>query len=101
MPTKLVSATFLLRISFVIIVGKRDIMKLFVLPSSQNGSNFNYHDKICHHLPLPLNQKPRHLSLPLRLFTLRVIPSKNAKKKEHNANKREVLQAHATQVQTL
>jgi hypothetical protein len=27
--------------------------------------------------------------------------SKNAKKKEHNANKREVLQAHAIQVQTL
>jgi hypothetical protein len=27
--------------------------------------------------------------------------SKNAKKKEHNADKREVLQAHAAQVQTL
>jgi hypothetical protein len=27
--------------------------------------------------------------------------SKNAKKKEHNVNKREVLQAHAIQVQTL
>jgi hypothetical protein len=27
--------------------------------------------------------------------------NKNAKKKEHNANKREVLQAHAIQVQTL
>ncbi len=27
--------------------------------------------------------------------------SKNAKKKEHNANKREVLQAHVAQVQTL
>jgi hypothetical protein len=27
--------------------------------------------------------------------------SKNVKKKEHNANKREVLQAHAIQVQTL
>jgi hypothetical protein len=27
--------------------------------------------------------------------------NKNVKKKEHNANKREVLQAHATQVQTL
>jgi hypothetical protein len=27
--------------------------------------------------------------------------SKNAKKKEHNVNKREVLQAHAIQIQTL
>jgi hypothetical protein len=27
--------------------------------------------------------------------------SKNAKKKEHNVDKKEVLQAHATQVQTL
>jgi hypothetical protein len=27
--------------------------------------------------------------------------SKNAKKKEHNANKREVLQTHVAQVQTL
>jgi hypothetical protein len=35
------------RISFVIIVGKRDIKKLFVLPSFQNGSNSDYHDKTC------------------------------------------------------
>jgi len=40
---------------FVIIVGKRDIRKLFVLLGSQNGSNFNNHDKIYQHLPLPLN----------------------------------------------
>ncbi len=46
LPTKLVSATFLPRISFVIIMGRRDIGKLFVLPNSQNGSNSDYHDKI-------------------------------------------------------
>jgi hypothetical protein len=46
LPTKLVSATFLPKISFVIIVGKRDIRKLSVLPSSQNGNNYDYHDKI-------------------------------------------------------
>jgi len=74
MPTKLMNATFLLRISCVIIVGKRDIRKLFVLPSSRNGSNSNYHGKICQHLPTPLNQKPKHLNLPLRLFPPRVIP---------------------------
>jgi hypothetical protein len=34
LPIKLVNATFFLRISFVIIVGKRDIRKLFVLLSS-------------------------------------------------------------------
>jgi hypothetical protein len=73
LPTKLVSATFLPRISFVIIVGKRDIRKLFVLPSSQNGSNSDYHGKICQHFLLPFNQKPRHLSLPLKLSPPRVI----------------------------
>ncbi len=47
LPTKLVSVTFLPRISFVIIVGKRDIRNLFVLPSSQSRSNSDYNDKIC------------------------------------------------------
>jgi hypothetical protein len=74
MPTKLVSATFLLKISFVIIVGKRDMRKLFILPSSHNRSNSNYHDKIYQHLPLRFNQKPKHLSLPLQLSPPRVIP---------------------------
>jgi hypothetical protein len=46
LPTKLVNATFLLRIPFMIIVGKRDIKKLFILPSSWNGSNSDYHGKI-------------------------------------------------------
>jgi hypothetical protein len=68
------SATFFPRISLVIIVKKRDIRKLFILPSSQNGSNFDYHGKICQHFPLPLNQKPRHLNLPLRLSPPNVIP---------------------------
>jgi hypothetical protein len=68
------NATFLLRISFVIIAGKRDIRKLFVLPNSRNGNNFDYHDKICQHLLLPLNQKLRHLNLPLTLSPPKVIP---------------------------
>jgi hypothetical protein len=76
MPTKLVSVTFLLRISFVIIIGKRDIRNLFVLPSSQSESNSDYNGKICQHLPMSLNQKPRHLSLPLRLCPPRVIPTR-------------------------
>jgi hypothetical protein len=67
------TATFLLRISFVIIVGKRDIKKLFVLPSSRNKNNFDYDDEICQHLSLPLNQKPRHLGLPLMLSPPKVI----------------------------
>jgi len=40
------NAIFLSMISFMIIVEKNDIMKLFVLPNSRNGSNFDYHDKI-------------------------------------------------------
>jgi hypothetical protein len=67
--------TFLSRISFVITIKKRDIKKLFILPSSWNISNFDYYDKIYQHLPLPSKQKPRHLSLPLKLSSLRVIPS--------------------------
>ncbi len=81
LPIKLMSATFLRRISFVIIMGKRDIRKLFVLPSSWNRSNFDYHDKICQRLPLPLNQKPRHLSLPSKLSPPRVIPIRMLKKR--------------------
>jgi hypothetical protein len=67
------NVTFLPRISFVIIVGKRDIRKLFILPSSQNGINSDYYGKICQHLSLPLNQKSKHLSLPLKLSPPRVI----------------------------
>ncbi len=74
LPIKLMSATFLPRMSFVIIVGKRDIRKLFVLPSSRNRSNFDYHGKIYQHLLLPPNQKPRHFSLPLKLSPPKVIP---------------------------
>ncbi len=58
---------------FVIIVRKRDIMKLFILPSSHNGSNSNNHGKISQHLLLPLNQKPRHFNLPLMLSPPNVI----------------------------
>jgi hypothetical protein len=73
LPTKLTSAKFFSRIYFVIIVGKRDIKKLFVLSSSRNGSNSNYYNKIYQHLSLPFNQKPRHLNVPLRLSPPRVI----------------------------
>jgi hypothetical protein len=55
-------------------MGKRDIKKFFFLPSFRKGNNFDYHDKICQHLPLPLNQKPRHFSLSLKLSPPRVIP---------------------------
>jgi hypothetical protein len=81
LPIKLLSARFLSMISFVLIMGKRDIRKLFVLPSSQNGSNFNYHSKIYQHLPLPLNQKPRHLNLPFRLSPSKVIPIRMLKRR--------------------
>jgi len=47
--------------------GKRDVKKLFVLPSSRNGNNSDYHRKIYQHLLLPLNQKLKHLNLPLTL----------------------------------
>jgi hypothetical protein len=73
--------------------GKKDIKKLFVLPSSWNESHSDYHDKISEHLLLPFNQKPRHFNLPLRLFPTKGSSSKNVKKKEHNADKKVVLQA--------
>jgi hypothetical protein len=73
LPTKQMNATFLPKISFVIIVGKKDIRKLFILLSSRKGSNSDCHSKIYKHLSLPLNQKPRHLSLPFKLSPPRVI----------------------------
>jgi len=81
LPTKLMNATFLLRISFIIIVGKRDIRNLSILPSSRNGNNFDYNGKIYQHLSLSFNQKPRHLSLPLKLCLPRVIPIRMLKRK--------------------
>ncbi len=71
--TKLMSGTFFWKIYFVIIVGKTNSRKLFILLSSQNESNFSYHGKIYKHFPLPLNQKPTHLNLPLRLSPPRVV----------------------------
>jgi hypothetical protein len=81
LPIKLVSATFFPRIFFVIIMRKRDIRKLFALPSSRNGSNSDYHGKIYQHLPLPLNQKLRHFNLPFKLSPPRVIPIKVLKRR--------------------
>jgi hypothetical protein len=81
MPRKLMSSTFLPKISFVIIVGKRDIEKLFVSPSSWNGNNSDYHTKICQHLLLPFDQKPMHFNLPLRLSPPRVIPVRILRRK--------------------
>jgi len=81
LPTELVSATFLSRIFFVIIVGKKDIMKLFVLSSSRNINNSDYHDKIYQHFSLSFNQRPKHFSLPLKLRPPRVIPIRMLKRR--------------------
>jgi hypothetical protein len=96
-----VSVTFLSKISFVIIVGKKDLKKLSVLPSSWTGSNSDYHDKIYQHLPLPLNQKPRHLNLLFKLCPPRVILVRMLRRRSTMLTRRKVLQAHAIQVQTL
>jgi len=61
---------------FYDIVRKRDIKNVSVLPSSQSRSNFDYNGKIYQHLPLSLNQKSRHLNLPLRLCPPKVIPTR-------------------------
>ncbi len=81
----------------MIIVGKRDIRKLFVLPSSQLLlpwqnllSSFT--------APQPKANAPQPST---HAFPTKGNSSKNAKKKEHNVDKREVLQAHVVQVQTL
>jgi hypothetical protein len=81
MPIKLLSVTFLPRISFVIILGKRDIRNLSVLPSSHSRNNSDYNGKICRHLLLSLDQKPRQLNLPLRLCPPRVIPTRMLRRK--------------------
>jgi hypothetical protein len=45
--------------------------------------------------------KTKALQPSIHAFPTKGNSSKNAKKKEHNANKREVLQTHVAQVQTL
>jgi len=82
------SATFLPRISFLIIGGKRNIRKLFVSLSSWNGSNSNYHSKFYQHLSLPLNQKPRHLNLPFKLSPPKVILVKMVRRRSTMLTKR-------------
>jgi hypothetical protein len=61
-------------------MGKKDIRKLFVLPSSQSENNSNYHDKIFHHLSLPFNQKSKHFSLPFKFSPPMVIPIRMLKR---------------------
>jgi hypothetical protein len=51
------------------------------LPSFWNGNNYDYHGKIYQHLSLPLNQNPRHLSLPFSLSPPRVIPIRMLRKR--------------------
>jgi hypothetical protein len=45
--------------------------------------------------------KAKQLQLSTQVLPTKSNSSKNVKKKEHNADKKEVLQAHAIQVQTL
>ncbi len=82
----------------MIIVGKRDIVNLSVLPSSQSESNSDYNGKICQHLPFPQPKakapQPSTQALPTK-------GNSNKNVKEHNGDKREALQAHAIQIQTL
>ncbi len=85
----------------MIITGKRDIRMRSILPSSLNGSNYNYHGKICQHLPLPLNQKPRHLSLPLRLCPPKVILVRMLRRRSTMLTIRRCFKAHAIQIQIL
>jgi hypothetical protein len=80
LPTKLVNTKFPPRISFMIIVGKKDIRKLYVLLSSRSESNSDYHNKICQDLPLPFNQKLKHFILPLKFSPPRVIPVRMLRK---------------------
>jgi len=65
----------------MIIVGNKDIRKLFILPSSRNRNNYDYHGKISQYLLLPLNQKLRHLNLPFKLSPPKVIPIKTLRRK--------------------
>jgi hypothetical protein len=51
------------------------------LPSSWNGGNSDYHDKICQHLSLSFNQKPRHFNFPLKLSPPKIIPIRMLKRK--------------------
>jgi hypothetical protein len=87
MPTKLVNATFLPKISFVIIIEKRDIRKQFWLPRQNLLTS-----------SAPRQSKIKALQPSTQAFPIESNSNKNVKKKEHNVDKREVLQAHVAQV---
>jgi hypothetical protein len=61
-----------------------------LITTAKSASVFRY--------PQPKAKAPQ---LSTHAFPTKGNSNKNVKKKEHNVDKREVLQAHATQVQTL
>jgi hypothetical protein len=85
----------------MIIVGKKDIKKLFILPSSPERKQLRLPQQNLLTSFIAPQPKAKALQPSTQAFPTKGNSSKNAKKKEHNADKREVLQAHAAQVQTL
>jgi hypothetical protein len=79
---------------------KKDIKKLFVLSSSHNGNNLITMAKFASIFHCP-KTKAKALQPSTQALHTKGNSNKNAKKKQHNVGKREVLQAHATQVQIL
>jgi hypothetical protein len=85
----------------VIIVGKKDIKKLFILPSSPERKQLQLPRQNLPTSFIAPQPKAKALQPSTQVFPTKGNSSKNAKKKEHNTDKREVLQAHAAQIQTL
>ncbi len=85
----------------MIIMWKTDIMKLFVFAKFLKRKQLRLPQQnlpASSFAPQPKAKVPQPST---QAFSHKGNSSKNVKKKEHNANKREVLQARATQIQIL
>jgi hypothetical protein len=99
MSTKLVSATFLLKI-FCDYCGKEGHQEAVYFAKFPEWKQLRLPRQ---HLPTSTSPqlKAKALQPSIQDLPTKGNSNKNAKKKEHNVNKREVLQMHAIQVQTL
>jgi hypothetical protein len=101
LPTKLVSETFLPRISLVIIMGKRGHQEVICFAKFSKRKQLQLPQQNLPTFFVPPQLKAKAPQPSIRAFPTKGNSSKNVKKKEHNVNKREVLQAHVAQIQIL
>jgi hypothetical protein len=96
-----VSATFFLKIYFVIIVGKEGHQEVVCFTKFPKRKQLRLLRQNLPASSIAAQPKAKAPQPSTHALPTKGNSSKNVKKKEHNADKKEVLQAHAIQVQIL